>query len=516
MKVINATEYRNKVLGCWTGKNIGGTLGAPFEGKREILDITFYIQDLKGNPAPNDDLDLQLVWLYAAEKHGVYNLTERLLAEYWMQDVICPANEYAVCRANIRNGLYPPLSGSCNNDKWKNSNGAWIRSEIWACLFPGEPDVAAQFAYMDACVDHCGDGIYAEMFTASMESAAFIVNDLRSLINIGLSKIPAGCRIARSVNLACELYDKKTGFKEARNAMVKDSEDLGWFQAPANIGFMVLGLLYGEGDFGKSICYAVNCGDDTDCTGATAGAILGIMRGKSGLPENWVEPIGDNILTVAIDPGDARQMPKTLSELTERIIRLAASIRYENPDLFRINADATQIPQEHFALLSSSEFVKKRFWSKSPYELTFDLPFGMVKIDYENGPEMIPGEAKKIKLSFVSSIVTNKSISLKWHLPEDWKVLSSREVCINCMRYLEGVITQVIIPGNYEDAYFYMPLEVKLVDRNHRIILNVPAQKKGGTSYNPDEISVVHDTFERHLARTRWLNSTKRGLMENV
>lgn len=60
---LNRAEYRDKVLGCWTGKNIGGTLGAPIEGRREMFDLTFYKQDLYGTPAPNDDLDLQLVWL---------------------------------------------------------------------------------------------------------------------------------------------------------------------------------------------------------------------------------------------------------------------------------------------------------------------------------------------------------------------------------------------------------------------------------------------------------------------
>ena len=62
---INRREYRDKVLGCWTGKNIGGTLGAPMEGRREMFDVTFYTQNLRGNPVPNDDLDLQLAWLRA-------------------------------------------------------------------------------------------------------------------------------------------------------------------------------------------------------------------------------------------------------------------------------------------------------------------------------------------------------------------------------------------------------------------------------------------------------------------
>ena len=80
-------EYKRKVLGCWMGKNIGGTLGEPFEGKRQLNNINFYVQDLKGNPPPNDDLDLQLVWLCAAEKYGS-RLNAQILAEYWLSYIV--------------------------------------------------------------------------------------------------------------------------------------------------------------------------------------------------------------------------------------------------------------------------------------------------------------------------------------------------------------------------------------------------------------------------------------------
>ncbi|OGV34103.1 MAG: hypothetical protein A2020_09460 [Lentisphaerae bacterium GWF2_45_14] len=508
---INIEEYRDKVLGCWTGKNIGGTLGAPFEGKREMQNVSFYTQELNGNPVPNDDLDLQLIWLFAAEKHGVYNLNERLLAEYWMQTILGPWNEYAVCRANIRNGLYPPLSGSCNNDKWKNSNGAWIRSEIWACLFPGEPDQAAQFAYMDACVDHCGDGIYAEIFTASLESAAFIVNDIRKLIDIGLSKIPAGSRIARSVRIACELYEKKTAFADARNAIVKDSEDLGWFQAPANMGFLVLGLLYGEGDFGKSICYAVNCGDDTDCTGATAGAILGIMKGRSGIPSEWIEPIGESIQTVAINSLGGFLIPKTLDELSERAIYLAISARHECVTLLNIGNEGTHISKDHLAFLPSNELVKEKLWTKSPYELTFELPFGLVKIDYENGPEVVPGEKKNLRLSFLPSFFTGKSITLKWLLPENWQVSPSAEVSVNGISYCEcAAPVQTIIPADFNETYLYMPLEIRFAGRNNFIVLHVPFQKKGAIDFNNIKASAMRDRWVNQHSRIEFIKNKQK------
>jgi len=318
---LNLKEFRDKVSGCWTGKNIGGTLGAPFEGTKEMNDIDFYTQELSGAPAPNDDLDLQLAWLQALEENGVYQITPRLLGEYWMNHISASWNEYGVCKANIANGLYPPLSGSCNNETWKNSNGAWIRSEIWACLFPGDPDEAIRFAWMDACADHDGEGIYSEIFTVALESAAFVVSDLRELIRIGLSKIPSNSQVAQSIRLACEQYDKGVDFRSARETIVKLNETSGWFQAPMNLGFLIMGLLYGEGDFGRSCCLAVNCGDDTDCTAATVGSILGIIQGRKQIPERWTEPIGETIITCAINTF-GMETPKTISELTDRVIRL--------------------------------------------------------------------------------------------------------------------------------------------------------------------------------------------------
>ena len=92
-------------------------------------------------------------------------------------------NSYGVGKVNMKLGIMPPLSGEYNNANWKTGNGAWIRSEIWACLARGNPLLAAQFAWSDACVDHgCTDGTFAEIFAATLESAAFIEKDRDKLI----------------------------------------------------------------------------------------------------------------------------------------------------------------------------------------------------------------------------------------------------------------------------------------------------------------------------------------------
>jgi len=481
MNIINLAEYKDKVYGCWAGKNVGGTLGAPFEGRREMNEIDFYAQDLNGAPAPNDDLDLQLVWLAAIRRHGIANLTPRLLAEYWIGDINGPWNEYGIGKANMKAGLMPPLSGSCNNDRWKYSNGAWIRSEIWACCAPGDPDQAIKYAYMDACADHCGEGIYAEMFTAALESAAFIVSDLQELIAIGLSKLPADCRVTRSVNIAIKHHRDGKDWHEAREAIVKDSSDLGWFQAPANIAYTVLGLLYGEGDFGKTICRAVNCGDDTDCTGATAGSIMGIIGGRKAIPARWLKPIGEGIATCCINT--FLRTPKTLDALTDEVTTETLKTHCSPAAPIQLADQPTSVDAAWRAQLTKTE-AAAAVWAISPYELNFDLSYIDVVVDYVDGPELVPGVEKQVKVKISPKIhIYGQVFTMTWRLPEDWKCSPDKKV--SCYMQHPVEVPFSITPGELEGGFHYVELEIKDRDRSNPTVLTIPFQKSGTVQFFP-------------------------------
>lgn len=498
---MNRNEYRDKVLGCWTGKNIGGTLGAPMEGKRELFNVSFYTQDLQGNPAPNDDLDLQLVWLRAVETHGIYDVNEKILGEYWLAHVTGPWNEYGVGKFNMRNGFLPPLSGFCNNDQWKNSNGAWIRSEIWACLFPGEPDEAAPFAWCDACVDHADDGIYAEIFTASLESAAFIESDIRKLIDAALARIPENCRVARSVKLAVGEFDAGRDWQTARNKVVEDSADLGWFQAPANVAFTIIGLLYGNGDFGKSICTAVNCGDDTDCTGATCGSILGIIKGRSGIPSEWIEPIGENIKTVAVNPFSLF-LPATLDELTDRVIACKMQAESENPTLLRLTDGETEIDSELPEKLSDSAETLARVLSKSSKCMEYALPYGKFSVEFEKGPVMSPGETQRLKLTFGNCPFDSHAFMIDWHLPESWKILPGPRQMMKVRNYSSFTMEIELTAGEFSDAMIYPQVELHISGRKYPLYVTVPFQLAGAVRNEyPAGTQDAWNDYDRSAAR---------------
>ena len=182
--ILTYAEYRDKVLGCFNGKNIGGTLGAPFECLRGVFDVDFYTQELKGEPFPNDDLDLQLVWLNAVEQHG-RRIDGTTLGEYWINYITPHWGEYGAGKNNLRAGIVPPLSGAINNI-YKDSCGCFILSELWACLAPGHPEIAVEYAFEDGCVNHADEGLYDEIFCAALQSAAFAEKDVQKLLDIAL------------------------------------------------------------------------------------------------------------------------------------------------------------------------------------------------------------------------------------------------------------------------------------------------------------------------------------------
>lgn len=422
MITFNNADLKDRVYACWVGKNVGGTMGTPYEGKRDLLDIKGFVTE-PGVVLPNDDLDLQLVWLCAVERHGANVVNSHVLGDYWLNFVSPNWNEYGIGKSNMRLGLLPPLSGDYKND-WKDSNGAWIRTEVWACMAPGAPDVAIKYACEDASVDHgMGEGTYAAIFVAALESAAFVVKDIRKLIDIGLSKIPDGCRVKQSVKLVCDCYDKGIEWKQARQMVIDDSADLGWFEAPANVAYVILGLLYGEGDFKQSMIYAIDCGDDTDCTGATIGSIMGILGGTEYIPADWKEHIGDGITTVSVDKGCLYGVPKTCTELTNRVMsQIPKMLSFNSAWGININGTENKADDADISKFYGGAFAQDLCARPGK---SFDLDFinFSARIIFDADPTVEPNGEVPMRILFKAGIGNRpRHLKLDWYLPEGWSV----------------------------------------------------------------------------------------------
>lgn len=476
MANINRAELRDKIHACFIGKNIGGTIGGPYEHSNEMLNLTGFTTE-KGEPMPNDDLDLQMIWLKALEQRGASALTAQMLGEYWLNFISPTWNEYGIAKSNLIAGFMPPFCGEYKN-YWKQSNGAWIRSEIWACLAPGEPDLAVKFGFRDACVDHgVSEGTYAEMFTAAMQSAAFVEKDVRKLINIGLSKIPAASRVAQSIHTAISMYDSGRTWQEARTEIVKENEDLGMFMAPQNLGFVVIGLLYGEGDYKKSLLTAVNCGDDTDCTAATVGATLGIAYGTEGIPEDWAEFIGDKIITVAINRGDYWEFPGTVTAFTDHILNQTPSFLYAGGSDVTVSDNPTCFSDEERDALLSQEYAQTLHKIK-PYSYKINFLHTEATVEFDSEPKIEPNGEIEFTVVFKNIFTDPRNVSLNFILPEGWSAECEKNV------YLRHWF------DNYKLDDEPTPVRIKIragenVDAINRGILEVTAPGRPTVGYIP-------------------------------
>ncbi len=289
MPNLSYSTYLDKIYGCFLGKTVIGTLGAPYEGIKMPLDLPFK-PEMVNTMLPNDDLDLQVLWLDVAEQYGPDFTSDQLLHRFVNYCDYSPG-EYAVMRKNYTRGIHPPYSGAFSNDFYISGMGCPIRSEIWACLAPLNPALAAEYATRDGVLDHWGESVYGEQFFAALESAAFGMDektcDLYALIDVGLSVIPETCKFRDLVNDTvawCREYDdvKRILRKILRKYGHPDCTNL--FQ---NIGITLAALLKGNLDAIKTGMDALNCGFDTDCTCATAGAVIGIIRGARSLQNEY-------------------------------------------------------------------------------------------------------------------------------------------------------------------------------------------------------------------------------------
>ncbi|MHC4787798.1 MAG: ADP-ribosylglycohydrolase family protein [Planctomycetota bacterium] len=385
---LGRSEYSDKVLACWLGKNIGGTLGAPLEGQRHMHDLTFY-DPVPQRPLPNDDLDFQLVWLKMLEEEG-NDPPLPIFADYWVRYLSAyPWNEYGFCRRNLARGLMPPISG-CFENYYVDEMGSPIRSEIWACIAPADPQLAAARAWKDAVLDHAGgEGVYGEMFWAAVESAAFVESDPVTLMRIGLAMVPVSCAISRSIREAVWCWHSGVPWAEARQRIERTFGHAQPCNAVPNHGFTILGWLYGA-DFGDRLCKAVNCGYDTDCTGATLGSVLGIVGGTAAIPNEWVRPVGRGIvLHPFTGPCDA---PVDVDELTARTVAVAERVVAEHSESVEF-ADRTELPEDVLSLLFRAERAQEALRQDvhAAKALAGDLE---VTLHYGGEPVLYPGVAR--------------------------------------------------------------------------------------------------------------------------
>ena len=384
---LNYAQYSDQVWGGWIGKSIGGTIGARFEGNKGWLEIP--TEELF--PAvvpPNDDLDLQVLWLKVLEEKGAA-LTADDLAAAWLEECWYPFNEYGIFRRNWRLGIRPPMSGKFGNQFWDTGMGCPIRAEIWGYIFPGAPDLAARYAELDGGLDHTAQAIGAEKMFAAMASLAFFIPDVRRLISLCLHHLPVGTPVEILTREAFRCHEEGVTLRDARDRLMALAGNPEACDAQTNVPFTFLALLYGNNDLQETLQAALHCGYDTDCTLATAGALLGQILGARRIPASLSEKIGDE-LVMGIH---YRRPEMTLSALARDTARIG--VLFQEQSGVRI----TDAPaQEAFASQA-----------KVP-------PFRLI-VDYHGLPAAAPGDVISVTVRIEGSVPEGK---LELEAPTGW------------------------------------------------------------------------------------------------
>jgi ADP-ribosylglycohydrolase len=315
--------YHDQVYAGWLGKCIGVHFGGPLEGwtYEEIRDnigrMTDYLQDGEKFFKPDDDLIMPLVMMHGmAGRKDPARITPAEFGRTWLNRL--SRERGAIWRGgygissehtafiNLLEGIQAPRSGSAalNGKALSEQIGGQIFSDIWGLILPNDPRAAADLAGKAARVSHDGEGVHGGRFVAAMVSAAFSEEDPARLVAAGLGVIPDDCEYARMVRDVVRFHRDHPGDWRAARAHV--AEAWGYHRYPGlvhiipNGAVIVLGLLYGGGDFADSLVITNLCGWDTDCNVGNVGAVLGVAAGLDGIAANWRKPLRDFVVSASL------------------------------------------------------------------------------------------------------------------------------------------------------------------------------------------------------------------------
>lgn len=276
-----------------------------------------YADQIDGMPA-DDDTNYIVLSQILIDKYGFdftpYDVS-RVWLEYQSKAAYCTAERVAFC--NFVKGFKPPHSAMYKNP-FREWIGAQIRGDYFGYINPANPEKAAEMAWRDGCISHIKNGIYGEMFIAAMIAVAGVTDNIKDIIKGGLAQIPHTSRLYEEIMNVLEGYENGVSQKETFENIHKKYDEYsehGWCHTISNAMIVVSALLYGNGDYGKSICMAVETGFDTDCNGATVGSIFGMAKGIESIPEYWQKPINDTLHTTIFGVGTLK-----ISELAKHTL----------------------------------------------------------------------------------------------------------------------------------------------------------------------------------------------------
>ena len=310
---LSKAVLRDKIRGGWAAQTIGVTFGGPTEFRYngtmidDYTPIPWYAGYLREtyerSPGLYDDVYVDLTFVDVIEKHGLDASAELFAKALAGADYqLWHANQMA--RYNVQRGLTPPESGHWRNNPEADDIDFQIEADFIGLMSPGLPNAATTYADKVGHVMNSGDGWYGGVFVAAMYSLAFVHDDVKTVVSKALETIPQASRFHRTISAVITLHQQHpTDWKRAWFELQRQhADDIGCpdgvfaafnIDARINAAYVVLGLLYGNGDMDRTISVATRAGQDSDCNPATAAGVLGTILGYDRIPAYWKQGLDE-------------------------------------------------------------------------------------------------------------------------------------------------------------------------------------------------------------------------------
>lgn len=337
---IGKDVLADKIRGAWAGQTIGCTYGGPteFHYQGTVMADTLLLEWPDGqiewyynnSPGLYDDLYMDLTFVEVIHREGLDAPVESFAKAY--ADAAYPlwhANQAG--RYNIHRGILPPASGHWKNNPHADDIDYQIEADFAGIMAPGMPNTASEVSNKIGHIMNYGNGWYGGVFVGAMYAEAFRHDDVLTIVKEALRTIPEKSDFYRCMqdviawhnqypsdwHYTWQLVEEKWSDEVGCPDGVKSPFDI---DALINSAYIVIGLLYGEGDFGRTLEISTRCGQDSDCNPASAGGILGCMIGYSQIPEEWTGNL------VAVEDRDFAYTTMSLTDACEYSLEAARQL----------------------------------------------------------------------------------------------------------------------------------------------------------------------------------------------
>ncbi len=341
---ISKDVLRDKIKGAWAAQTIGVTFGSPVEFRYNGTMIQDYqpltwdanklIDTFENRPGAYDDIYMDLTFVQVIENEGLDAPAQSFAGAFARAGyMLWFANQTA--RYNILNGIEPPASGHWLNNPCADDIDFQIEADFAGLMCPGMVNAAAEICDKVGHIMNYGDGWYGGVYIAAMYALAFVSDDIPWIAEEALKAIPAESRFAQCMGDLIRWHRenpedwKAAWFKVHQKWAEEVGSPKGVFDsfnidAKINAAWVLMGLLFGNGDFTRTYEISTRCGDDADCNPASAGGILATIKGYSRIPEFWKRGLSE------VEDLDFKYTTISLNEVYELSFKHALKVIEKN------------------------------------------------------------------------------------------------------------------------------------------------------------------------------------------